>query len=271
MFCMTFDNFGCGSDPMPPCPFPDRVPVSEWNNYNRIGLELGHPRILQLLKHLNIKTTYFAEGYSAVLHPTEMKRWHDEGHEIALHGWKHEMWTNLPSEEREEELVSLGVAVMTDLLGEAPVGFRPPGMRINAWTDDVMERHGIQYIGQILESAKDPRFEKLGIKYADEEQDLLISRGKILPCSERRIDGDLIDPAYGGFFEGVSGEEAYEVYFDMAAKHERSTPEEAWVMIIHPHISGSRSWSGLEKFLRGLHAEFGEGAFRTAREAVLGS
>ena len=271
MLCITFDNFGCGSGKFPPCPFPEKVPPSEWDNYNEIGLSLGHPRILHLLKQLNIRTSYFAEGYSAVLHPEEMKRWRDEGHEIALHAWQHEMWTNLPSEEKEEELVSLGVAAVKDLLGEAPVGFRPPGLRINPWTDDVMERHGIQYIAQIIESVKDPRFEKLGIKYADEEQELIISRGKILVCSERQIDGDLIDPSYGGFFDGMSAEDAYDVYYNMAAEHEKSTPEEPWTIVIHPHISGNRAWSGLEKFLRRLHGEFGEGVFKTAREAILGA
>lgn len=273
MLCITFDNFGCGSGKLPPCPFPDVVPSSEWDNYNEIGLTLGHPRILHLLEQLKIQTTYFAEGYSAVLHPDAMKRWRDAGHEIALHGWKHEMWTSLPSQEREDELVGLSVAAMKDLLGAAPLGFRPPGMRINRWTDAVLEKHGIKYVGQILKPEQDhaERFARLGIKYSKPAGDLVISKLKILRCSDQLIDGDLIDPRHGGFFGSLSDEEAYGRFFDMAVSHERATPRIPWTFIVHPHISGSRSWSGFENFMRKLHAEFGASVFKKAQEAVLGS
>lgn len=269
MLCITFDNFGCGST-LPGCPFPETIPAEEWSQYNEIGLKLGHPRILQLLEQLKIPTTYFAEGYSAVLHPKEMKRWRDAGHEIALHGWKHEMWTGLASQEREEELVALSVAAMKDLLGEAPLGFRPPGMKINAWTDDVLERHGIRYVGQILqrEQKQDERFAKIGITYSKESSDLVVSRLKVLPCSDRLIDGDLISPKAGGFFGSLSSEEAYARFFDMAVKHESETPERPWAFIVHPHISGSRAWAGFEDFIRKLHAKFGIGAFKKARDVV---
>lgn len=270
MLCITFDNFGCGSK-LPPCPFPDVVPASEWDQYNEIGLSLGHPRILNLLDRLKIPTTYFAEGYSAVLHPQEMRRWRDAGHEIALHGWKHEMWTSLPSKEREEELVALSVAAMKELLDEAPLGFRPPGMRINAWTDEVLAKHGIRYVGQILKPEQDhaERFAKLGIKYSKPSTDIIVSRLKILPCSDALIDGDLVDPASGGFFGALSAQDAYARFYEKAVEHEQQAPEKPWVFIVHPHISGSRAWSGFEAFVRKLHAKFGAGVFQRAKDVVL--
>lgn len=272
MLCITFDNFGCGSQ-LPPCPFPNLVPSSEWDRYNEIGLSLGHPRILNLLEQLKIPTTYFAEGYSAVLHPIEMKRWRDAGHEIALHGWKHEIWTSLPSKEREDELMTLSMAAMKDVLGEVPCGFRPPGMRINAWTDEVLEKHGIRYVGQILQAEQDhsERFAKLGIKYAQPSADIVISRLKILPCSDKLIDGDLISPRDGGFFGALGAQDAYARFLALAVEHERDTPDKPWVFIVHPHISGSRSWGGLEEFLRQLHGKFGVSAFRCAKDLVLPS
>jgi peptidoglycan/xylan/chitin deacetylase (PgdA/CDA1 family) len=272
MLCITFDNFGCGSQ-LPACPFPDIVPPEEWANYNQIGLTLGHPRILALLKQLHISSTYFAEGYSAVLHPAEMKRWADQGHEIALHGWKHEIWSNLPSKEREEELIALGVSSMRDLLGEGPVGFRPPGLKINSWTDDIFEKHGIRYISQALEREKgyEDRFGPIGITYTKESSTILVSRLKVLDTSDKLIDAALVSPAFGGFFGTLDAGSAYDTFYDLAAKHERSAPEKPWVFVVHPFISGNRAWAGFDKFLRRLHAEFGPGAFKTAREAVLAS
>ena len=268
MLCITFDNFGCGSGKLPPCPFPDLVPEVEWDHYNEIGLTLGHPRILQLLRQLAIPTTFFAEGYSAVLHPDEVKRWRNEGHEIALHGWKHETWSTISSAAAEDELVGLAVSAMGELLGQQPLGFRPPGLQINAWTDEVMERHGIRYIAQATGPTADPRFAALGIR-AQEERPHHLTRLPLLPCSARLIDGDLLAPAHGGLFGQLDAQAAYEAFFDMALQHESATTQEPWVFIVHPFISGNRAWPGLEKFLRRLHAEFGSGAFRTGRQIAL--
>ena len=249
MICITFDNFGCGSGKLPPCPFPDVVPASEWENYNEIGLTLGHPRILGLLRQLRIKATFFAEGYAAVIHPQEVQRWHDEGHEIALHGWKHETWSGLACEADEDRLVRLSVAAMHELLGESPVGFRPPGLQINRWTDDVMHRNGIKYIAHATQPMQ--------------------TRLPLLPCSPQLIDAALIAPASGGLFGTLDADTAYNQFYDLALDHERTTPEQPWVLVIHPLVSGNRGWSGLEKFLRKLRAQFTPDVFKTGREVAL--
>ena len=79
MLCITFDNFGGAAGDLLPWPCPAGIPAAEWAAYNRIGLELGHPRILKLLDELRIRCTYFAEGYAAVLHPDELLAWHAAG------------------------------------------------------------------------------------------------------------------------------------------------------------------------------------------------
>jgi hypothetical protein len=265
MLCITFDNFGCGSGKLPACPFPDVVPVEEWNNYNELGLKLGHPRILNLLERLDIRTTFFAEGYSAVLHPEEMLRWRDQGHEIALHGWKHETWSDVASERKEDQLVQLAVAAVEALLGEPPVGFRPPGLRINYWTDAVMRRHGIRYIAQSTQTSLDRRFAAFGVD-SPENVDLVVSRGNLLPCNPQLIDGLLISPAYGGLLGRLDAQSAYDEFFRMAVEHERLDVNQPWVFTAHPMFSGNRAWSGFERFMRRLHSEFGSGGFRLARE-----
>jgi len=269
MLCITFDNFGCGSGPFPACPFPDVVPTVEWERYNEIGLSLGHPRILNLLRQLGIRTTYFCEGYSAVLHPTEMKRWHEDGHEIALHGWKHEMWALLPTREKEDELIGLSVAAVKDVLGVSPIGFRPPGLQINQWTDDVMEHHGIRYIAHSTRRVDNSRFASVGVKRPDPTSKLYQTRLGFLDCKPELIDGDLIAPAWGGLFGTMDSLSAYERFVDMAIEHERSNPDLTWVFIVHPFISGNRGWHGFEFFLRRLHSEVGSACFRTARDAVM--
>ncbi|WZB72925.1 polysaccharide deacetylase family protein [Achromobacter xylosoxidans] len=127
MLCITFDNFGGAVGDLLPWPCPAGIPAAEWAAYNRIGLELGHPRILKLLDELRIRCTYFAEGYAAVLHPDELLAWHAVGHEIAVHGWKHEMWTGIASRDEEERLIQLAVSSIRGLTGQTPAGFRRRG------------------------------------------------------------------------------------------------------------------------------------------------
>jgi peptidoglycan/xylan/chitin deacetylase (PgdA/CDA1 family) len=281
MLCITFDNFGCGADygfgqgKLPPCKFPELVPPSEWESYNDIGLTLGQPRILSVLKQLEIKTTFFAEGYSAILHPIEMKRWSDAGHEIALHGWKHEMWANLISQEQEERLVSLSVAAMTELLGQGPVGIRPPGFKINPWTDEVLQKNGIRYVSTVAEREAGfaDRLAKIGVTYANDSQEVVTSRLKILPCQDDLTDAGAIGPAYGGlglYGYEVTAEAAYEKFYLSAVAHEESKPNEPWVFTAHPFVSGNRAWGAFDRFLRRLRERFPIDSFHTGRQIALG-
>lgn len=265
MICLTFDNFGCIAQ-LPPCPFPDVIPADEWDAYNRLGMELGHPRILMLLRQLGVRATFFAEGYAAIRHPTEVLRWHHAGHEIGLHGWKHEEWYALPNAQEEDHLVDLAVTAMTDLLGERPLGFRPPGLRINPWTDDVLERHGIRYVGMDPAPRPDPRMAALGRKLPTEA--VARTRHALLPCSGDLIDGDLLAPSHGGIFGSLDAQAAFDRYRDMALAHEARSPDEPWVFIAHPFISGNRGWFGFERLLRQLVSELGPRAFVTAKEAA---
>jgi peptidoglycan/xylan/chitin deacetylase (PgdA/CDA1 family) len=282
MLCITFDNFGCGAEygfgqgKLPPCKFPDLVPPSEWDTYNEVGLTLGQPRILNVLKQLGIKTTFYAEGYSAILHPAEMKRWADDGHEIAMHGWKHEMWANLKSREQEERLVSLSVAAMIELLGQGPVGIRPPGFKINPWTDEVLRANGIQYVSTVAarEAGFADRLAKIGVTYAQDAKEVVNSTLKILPCRDDLTDAGAIGPAGGGlglYGYEVTAEDAYEKFFQSAVDNETNTPNEPWVFTAHPFVSGNRAWSAFDRFLRRLREKFPLESFKTGRQITLGA
>jgi len=263
MICITFDNFGWASGQSLPWDCPADIPQNEWANYNRIGLELGHPRILKLLDEFGIRCTYFAEGYAAILHPVEMKRWHAAGHEIAMHGWKHEAWSRIASREDEQHLVALAVESIFTLLGEAPTGFRPPGLAINSWTDDVLAANGIRYVSQCVPATNNTNTSS-STAIAP-----IVSRLAVLPTSPALIDGAVIQPRFGG----ISGEQdavsAYDRLHDLALEHETRRPDEPWVLVVHPFTSGNRAWFGFENFMRRLASELGTSHFGLARDAAV--
>jgi len=275
MLCMTFDNFGRGADfghgqgKLPPCLFPDQVPAAEWDRYNEFAITLGHPRILQLLSQLGVRTTFFAEGYAAEIHPDEMKQWSDGGHEIALHGWKHEMWSTIEDPVHEDELISMASGAVEKVTGRKPVGFRPSGLKIGPNTDVILTRHGIRYVSQVSQRTAEhaAMLEKAG-ETAKEAQ--IATSLPLLPCSDEMTDVFRIDPAHGGIFGSTDDIAAYDRLYEEAFAHESVRPSEPWVFIAHPFCSGNRGWHGFARFMRRLTAEFGPGAFKTGAEVTLG-
>lgn len=261
MLCITFDNFGGAAGDALPWQCPAEVPAAEWAAYNRLGLELGHPRILKLLDDLKIRCTYFAEGYAAVLYPDEMRAWHSAGHEIAVHGWKHEMWTEIGSRDDEDRFIGQAVQEIRAVTGEAPVGFRPPGLRINPWTDDVLGAHGIGYVSQVLP----PVDQALTTGRATPP---VVTRLAVLPTDPALIDGAVIHPRFGGIFGTLDANAAYDNLYRLAVAHETSRPDDPWVLVVHPFTSGNRAWFGFEDFVRRLAAEFGASHFYRAKEAA---
>ncbi|KVK80462.1 hypothetical protein WS90_18030 [Burkholderia cepacia] len=265
MICITFDNFGSAAGDSLPWPCPADVPPIEWAAYNRIGLELGHPRILKLLENLHIRCTYFAEGYAAILHPDEMRAWHAAGHEIAVHGWKHEHWPDIASREEEDRLVELAVTSIHSVTGERPIGFRPPALAINPWTDDVLAAHGIRYVSQALPVANvmsDAGTPDDGTKAA------VVTRLDVLPTEPALIDGAVIHPRFGGIFGALDAAAAYDELYRLAVAHETTRPDEPWVLVVHPFTSGNRAWFGFEDFMRRLAGEFGASRFALAKDVA---
>ncbi|NHV24870.1 polysaccharide deacetylase family protein [Burkholderia sp. D-99] len=265
MLCITFDNFGRSSGDLLPWQCPAEIPLVEWATYNQIGLELGHPRILKLLDDLQIRCTYFAEGYAAVLHPDEMRTWHAAGHEIGVHGWKHEHWSGIASRDEENHLIELAVTSIQALTGEAPVGFRPPGLAINSWTDDVLAAHGIRYVSQAVPvvNAKTP-----GTSREDGETSPVVSRLAVLSTDPTLIDGAVIHPRFGGIFGTLDATAAYDKLYRLAVAHESTRPDEPWVLVVHPFTSGNRAWFAFEDFMRRLAGEFGESRFLRAKDVT---
>ena len=78
-----------------------------WGQY---GNRKGVPRILDVLSRHEISATFFVPAVTALLHPDEQRRVIDLGHEIAIHGWIHELNSVLPYE-TEKDLMFYNAAL----------------------------------------------------------------------------------------------------------------------------------------------------------------
>jgi peptidoglycan-N-acetylglucosamine deacetylase len=83
------------------------------------------PFVLDLLGKLGLRATFCVEAVNAREHPGALRAIAGAGHEIALHGWRHERWSELTAA-REREIVARAQAAFAALRIH-PTGLRPPG------------------------------------------------------------------------------------------------------------------------------------------------
>lgn len=126
---VTFDNFGEAFD----------LQFGRWQEDEPVGQHPTAtqilPRLLSDLELVHVPATFFVEGWNAENYPDALQRMRDGGHEVALHGWQHEVWAWQSPEERQA-ILSRSVTAM-EKIGITPRGFRPPG---GATTDDTNTR-----------------------------------------------------------------------------------------------------------------------------------
>ena len=113
------------------------------------GPSIGVPRLLGLLKHLNVPATFFVPGYIAEQHPRMMEAIVAGGHEVGLHGYLHEKLITL-NQEQEEEILARCIKILTNITGKRPVGYRAPWFELNPWTPDLLQKYQIQYCASMM-------------------------------------------------------------------------------------------------------------------------
>lgn len=113
------------------------------------------PRILDLLKRYDIKSSFFIPGVIISTYPELCERIVAEGHEVGNHGWSHVPPSNLTPEQEEEELL-LGNESILKLAGKKPVGYRSPSWDLSPHTIGLLLRHGFLYESSMMGHDHEP-------------------------------------------------------------------------------------------------------------------
>jgi peptidoglycan/xylan/chitin deacetylase (PgdA/CDA1 family) len=144
---LTFDNLG-EVTALERGEWPAGKPLGEHWSVTR-----SLPRILTALADADVQATFFVEGLNAELYPDTLREIAAAGHEVGLHGWRHEPWSGLqPAMERE--LLERGVERL-GALGLRPVSFRPPGGELTAVSLDLLRELGFRYVSPEGETVLD--------------------------------------------------------------------------------------------------------------------
>jgi peptidoglycan/xylan/chitin deacetylase (PgdA/CDA1 family) len=144
---LTFDNLGEVT----------ALERGEWPRDAPLGrhwsVTTALPRILDALAETGVQATFFVEGLNAELYPDTLRAIAAAGHEVGLHGWRHEPWAELEPA-RERALLERGVERF-GALGLRPVSFRPPGGGLTEATIPLLRELGFEYVSPAGEETFD--------------------------------------------------------------------------------------------------------------------
>jgi peptidoglycan/xylan/chitin deacetylase (PgdA/CDA1 family) len=134
---LTFDNLGEAAD----------LERGLWPAAARVG---RHPSVTEALPWLldeldarSLRATFCVEALNCELYPAAVAEIAARGHEVAMHGVRHEAWSTLDAA-REDALLARGRAAFAAL--ELDVrGFRPPGGALGARGGAPLVEHGFRW------------------------------------------------------------------------------------------------------------------------------
>lgn len=96
------------------------------------------PRLLDIFKEHDVTATFFVLGWLAQRHTRLIRRIHQEGHEIASHGYDHRLVSSLTRAEFREQLKT-SKDILQEIIGQRIDGYRAPSYSFQKETPWVIE------------------------------------------------------------------------------------------------------------------------------------
>jgi polysaccharide deacetylase family protein (PEP-CTERM system associated) len=115
--------------------------------------------LVEFLAERRVRGTFFVVGTLAEAHPDLVRDIAAAGHELGLHGYRHDPLPRLTPAELRDDLAR-GKALLEDLTNAPVTGFRAPTFSLvaeTAWAADVVAEAGFTYSSSVL-PARSPLF-----------------------------------------------------------------------------------------------------------------
>jgi len=196
-------------------------------SHQAYGPLVGVPRILDLMRAVGLRGSFFVPGYTVLRYPDQVKRIAEDGHEIGHHGHLHEPLTGVSAAD-ESRFLERGLEALSRVLGVVPKGYRAPIWEMNWRTPALLGAAGFLYDSSLMDA--DVPYE---LAYGDESKSIV----------ELPINWILDDWQQYAYIPGFSGcgvietpAKAIELFrseFD-AMRAEGGL----WILTCHPFLSG---------------------------------
>jgi polysaccharide deacetylase family protein (PEP-CTERM system associated) len=135
------------------------IPRESWRE-REFRAERNTDRLLELLDRAEARATCFVLGWVADRCPELVRRIAAAGHEIASHGYGHDLVYELsPADFRED--VHRCKAILEDLTGTQVKGYRAPSFSITDWAIPILMELGFSYDSSVFPTIAHDRYGRL--------------------------------------------------------------------------------------------------------------
>lgn len=116
--------------------------------------------LLECLEKAGAKATFFVSGETVLSTTPMLHEIVKRGHEIASHGFHHDLHYDLLSKEALKEEIRSSKESLEDTLGVEVVGFRTPQFRKNRFTEETLLDFGFLYDSSSVNTSLSGRYEQ---------------------------------------------------------------------------------------------------------------
>lgn len=251
------------------------ISPEDWDNC-AARVEQNTDAILQLLDDKGVKATFFVLGWVAERFGGLVSRIHSQGHEVACHGYSHQLvYEQSQTVFREETLRAR--QILEDITGAKVLGYRAASYSItrkSLWALDVLVEAGFEYDSSIFPVHHD----RYGIPESPTEIHNLAAPGGgsiiEIPLTTLNLPGYRLPMAGGGYFR------LYPYWFTRKAlRHINDRLKQSFIFYLHPWeidpgqpryparwLSRFRHYNNLDKCMRRFDMLVDEFEFTSVRD-----
>ncbi len=177
-----------------------QFPQNLWNT-NLIRVQEPTISLLKLFKKYQVKATFFVLGWLAKYIPDLLMEIAKQGHEIASHGFSHELCYNLHDSDLLDDLRQ-GKSLLEEITGQKVYGYRAPSFSINRNLIVSLKKLGFIYDSSYNDFAAHDRYGSLSGKWTEVAPGILKNEQGLfeIPVKNLKVCGKAIPWGGGGYF-----------------------------------------------------------------------
>jgi polysaccharide deacetylase family protein (PEP-CTERM system associated) len=194
-------------------------------------VEASTERVLALLAAHDVRATFFVLGEVASRHPAIVRKIAGAGHEVACHGYHHDLVFGQSSEEFRAG-IRRAKAVLQDVGGQPVVGYRAPSFSIGPeerWAYAILAEEGFRYDSSVYPIVHDRYGDREAPRFPYEiwrsGSDSLIE----FPIGTVRLFGVNLPVGGGGYFRLLPGH-----VFVAGIRHVNTREHKPLMFYFHP-------------------------------------
>jgi polysaccharide deacetylase family protein (PEP-CTERM system associated) len=137
----------------------ESISKEDWN-HKKSSVEQNTNKILSILSKYNIPATFFVLGWIAEKYPDLVRKIVSKGHEIACHGFGHDLIYKLKEKQIYDDILK-SKKLLEDISGQEIIGYRAPSFSVNDILIEVLKRQDFKYDSSYSPFSLNKRYGKI--------------------------------------------------------------------------------------------------------------